>query len=104
MRLLVFFLSLLLLAVTARADSIARQGADRVRVSAKPCTDEKVIGHLAAAGEDPQDYRAAVAESQGESFVGCWKPAFDQRVILLRYSDGDQGFVPFYELKPVQEL
>jgi hypothetical protein len=55
-------LILLLAAAPVLADSEARQGNDWVRITAKPCTDEKVLAHIAAAGDNPLDYRAARAE------------------------------------------
>lgn len=98
-----FLLMLLLVASSAFADAEFRQGRDWIRITARPCSDEKVVAALTAAGEDPLDYRAAAAEIGGQGFVACWKPVMDKRVVLLRYGDGDQGMVPFDELKAAKE-
>lgn len=89
---------------SALADSEVRNGADFIRVTAKPCKDEKVVALLEAAGESPDDYRAAFAELGGQPFQACWKPMFEQRQIFIRYSDGDAGLVPFGMVKPVKEV
>lgn len=94
---------ILLLAVApAFADSEARVGADWVRIAATPCTDEKVLAHITAAGDNPLDYRAARAEFQGAPYIGCWRPLMDKGVVYIRYDDGDQGVVPFGDLKPLK--
>lgn len=98
-----FLLMLLLVAASAFADSEFRQGADFVRLTVRPCTNDKVLALLKEAGEDAADYHAASAEVGGVAFAGCWKPAYSKRVIMLRYDDGDQGMVPFEVLKPVKE-
>lgn len=95
---------MMLAAAPALADSEAREGADWVRISADPCKDEKVLAHIAAAGEDAKDYRRARAEIQGASYSGCWQPLFNKEVIYLRYEDGDSGVVPFRDLKPVKSV
>jgi hypothetical protein len=97
------FLTLMLLAFPALADSEARYGNDSIRVTAKPCADAKVMQYIAAAGQDAKDYRAATATYQGTPFAACWRPLFEQKVIILVYDDGDQGLVPFADLKPVKE-
>lgn len=88
----------------ALADSEARRGSDFVRITVRPCADEKVVAAITAAGEDPKDYRAARAEIGGAPFAGCWKPMFEREMIFLRYDDGDAGLLPFGELKPVKEV
>lgn len=87
----------------ARADSEARQGADFVRLTARPCVHAAVLAAITAAGEDPDDYRAAVADLGGKSYAACWRPNFGARKVHLRYEDGDEGEVPYSELKPVKE-
>lgn len=89
-------------AVSAQADSEAKYGSDTIRVTATPCTDAKVLGYIAALQQDPKDYRAARAEYQGAPFAACWRPMFEQKVAFIIYDDGDQGFIPFADLKPVK--
>lgn len=97
--------TVLLLACSAcHADSIARVGADWVRVTALPCKDEAVRAQIVAAGEDPDDYRAASAEFGGQAFSACWRPVLPQRAVWLVYADGDKGIVPFDDLKPVRSI
>jgi hypothetical protein len=86
-----------------RADSIAHQGSDWVRITALACTDAAVLAKIAEAGDDPLDYRAAVAEFRGQSFAACWKPLVQRESVYLRYGDGDQGLIPFDALKPLKE-
>lgn len=85
----------------ARADSEARKGADFVRMSALPCKDEAVVAAIQALGLDPLDFRAARAEFGGQTFLACWRRVGDLAHIV--YQDGDQGAVPFTELKPLRE-
>jgi hypothetical protein len=92
---------LLAIAPAAFADSEARIGESRVRISATACSDEATVAVLTADGENAADYRAATARFEGREFRGCWRPDFQKRVILLRYEDGDHGMVPFDDLKPV---
>lgn len=101
-----YLLALFLVMISAPAlgDSEARQGADWVRITALPCSDATVLEHLTAASENPLDYRAARAEFQGAPYMACWKPLFDARTIFLQYSDGDQGLVPFTDLKPMRDV
>lgn len=103
MRILLALL-LILLAPAALADSIARHGENWVRLTAQPCTNEAVAGHLTAAGEDPADYRAASARFDGREFSACWKPDFSTRNVMMRYEDSDGGMVPFDDLKAVPEV
>lgn len=103
MRFLIFAAALAA-AGSALADSEARLGADFVRITARPCTDEKVIAAITAAGENPLDYRAARAEIGGAAFNGCWEPMKGRRMIHLRYEDGDQGLIPFDDLKAIKEV
>lgn len=53
------------------ADREVRVGNDFVRVTEQPCTNERVLADIAAAGEKAEDYRAARAEFRGEQFEGC---------------------------------
>jgi hypothetical protein len=99
-----FLLAGLLLASPAFADSEARIGADWVRISATPCKNEEVLKHLKDAGESPLDYRAATASWQGQDYQACWKPLMQQQMVYVRYTDGDQGLVPFRDLKPVKDI
>ncbi|HEY8357976.1 MAG TPA: hypothetical protein VIL30_10990 [Ramlibacter sp.] len=75
---------------------VARQGSDSVRLSDAACQSESV---LARVGEDTKDeYKAATAQFQGQSFVACWRTMGG--VAHLVYEDGDQGIIPMQELKP----
>lgn len=100
---LIVMAALLALAGPAFADGIARQGADWVRITALPCTSEAVLGVIQAAGDNAKDYRAASAEFQGHQFNACAKPIWEKNLLWLRYEDGDQGLIPFDEVKPVPE-
>lgn len=95
---------LLALASLAHADSIARSGDNWVRIAATPCEAAQVVQHIEAAGDDPKDFRAASARVGGQEFVGCWRPDFANRMVYMRYEDGDDGFVPFDDLKPMQGI
>lgn len=99
----ILLIAAMLAAGPALADSEAHQGADWVRITARPCTDLKVLEQIGLAQDNPLAYRAAIAEFNGEKFTACWKPMFDREMIYLRYGDGDQGMVPFADLKPVKE-
>lgn len=95
----------LLAAAPAFADSEARRGDDWVRLTLKPCADEKVLQHM----PDKQahlGYRAAIARYEGKEYNACWKPGvfMGAEGALLVYEDGDAGFVPRAELKPVKEV
>ena len=75
---------------------VARQGSDSVRLSDGACKSELVLSRL-----EPklrEDYRAASAYFQGQSFVACWR--IMGNVAHLVYEDGDQGIIPMQELKP----
>lgn len=88
---------------SVKADAIAQTGSDWVRVTARPCADEKVVGYIQARQQSPQDFRAATAYFGGQHFTACWRPMFDQQKALIWYEDGDQGLVPFGDLKPTPE-
>jgi hypothetical protein len=87
-----------------RADSIARNGDDWIRLTAQPCAHAEVVTHLSSAGEDPKDYRAASARVGGQEYAACWKPLFAQERVFLRYSDGDAGLIQFNEFKPADSI
>lgn len=95
------FLAFALSAASAFADSEFRQGADSVRITAKPCADDKVLRLIPPA--EHADYRAARAEVAGTSYSGCWRPIFEKEAVYLRYEDGDQGLIPFRDLKPLKD-
>jgi hypothetical protein len=99
----IIMLAAVLLALPVFADGIVRQGADWVRITALPCKHEAVVRLLTKDGEDPKDYRAASAEFGGRAFAACAKPIWSSETILLRYEDGDGGFIPFDEIKPAPE-
>lgn len=96
------FAAALAAAGPAIADSIARQGADWVRITARPCTNEAVLALLARADKDAHlDYRQASAEFNGVAYAPCWKPYGSG--VHLQYEDGDEGLLLESELKPVPE-
>ena len=94
----------LLAAGSAHADSEVRNGADFIRLTAKPCADATVSALVTAQGEDPKDYRQAIAEIGGMSFSACWRPMFEREQVFIRYSDGDMGMVPFQMFQPVSTI
>lgn len=77
--------------------------ADWIRITARPCADPKVLAHIAAAGEDPLDYRMARADLAGVGYAACWKPKFRTREAFIRFEDGDEGLIPVEALKPIPE-
>jgi len=87
----------------ALADSEARQGADWIRITARPCADPKVLARLAAAGENPLDYRMARADLGGVGYAACWRPLFQSGEALVIYEDGDTSQIHRSMLKPVPE-
>lgn len=91
-------------ALPVKADSIARNGSDWVRLTAKPCASAEVLEHMKKAGENPLDFRAGLARISGAEYEVCWRPVYEHEVVFLRYADGDAGLVPFGDLKPVQGI
>lgn len=81
-----------LLAFSASADYIARQGKDYVRFSEGPCVLDV---------EQKDVMLSAVAVIGGKEFKACWAPISLQYIHVL-YEDGDQGLVPVKDLKPAQ--
>lgn len=92
-------LFLLLAAAPVLADSEARDGADWVRITARPCTNEAVLAQLQ--GNERLDYRQASAEFGGKPFAACWRPDGDG--VFLIYEDGDKGVILRRQLRPVLE-
>jgi hypothetical protein len=95
-------LVLALLSPSARADSIARYSEGWVRITALPCTDDKIRGMVALSGGDPADYRAATAEFKGQPFQACWTPLFEKAALFVRYEDGEYNVFPFKDFQPQQ--
>jgi hypothetical protein len=93
MRYLAFTLALLCLPV--RADYIANNGRDSVRITDAPCPAE--VLKLLPEGARGY-YRAAFAQVDGTSYAACWTLATQQRV-HLKYPDGDEGLIPVSEFK-----
>jgi hypothetical protein len=75
---------------------VARQGSDSVRLSDAACQSELVLARVEPGSAD--DYKAATAQFQGQTFVACWRTMGG--VAHLVYEDGDQGIIPMQELKP----
>jgi hypothetical protein len=88
----------------AFADAEARNGADFVKITARPCDDPKVLDLVKEAGENTLDYRKAVAEIDGVPYSACWRPLMQRRQNLLRYQDGDSGLIDWSDFKPVKEV
>jgi hypothetical protein len=103
MRAILFAAALFAVAGNANADAEVRQGADFIRVTARPCEDEKVIEKIKEAGDNPLDYRRAFAQIGGQAYSACWKPNYERQQIFLRYGDGDAGLIPLDAFKPVKE-
>lgn len=74
---------------------VARQGDDSVRLSETACKSELVLARVEPG--TAEEYRAATAVFQGQSFVACWRTMGS--VAHLVYEDGDQGIIPLQELK-----
>jgi hypothetical protein len=77
-------------------DLIARQGNDSVRLGDKPCTSDLVLGRLQP--QQKQEYKAATAVVDGQTFQACWRPLGSAAHLL--YEDGDQGLIPMHDLRP----
>jgi hypothetical protein len=103
MRALILAAALFAVAGNANADAEVRDGANFVRVTARPCEDAKVIELIKEAGDNPLDYRKAIAEIGGTVYSACWKPNYERQQIFLRYQDGDAGLIPLEAFKPVKE-
>jgi hypothetical protein len=85
----------------ARADAIAREGGDWVRLTTKMCTDQQVRSVISQQGMDPEAFRAAATHIRGQDYVACWRPVSGGAGLI--YGDGDMGAVPIEDLKPVPE-
>lgn len=93
---------LLLIPFVSRADAIARHpDGDWVLITALPCKNEKVLGFLAEAKADPNEYREAKTQIGGKPFAACWRLR-DEPAVYLRFEDGDQGFVHRSEFEFVE--
>jgi hypothetical protein len=101
MRTILVAIVLLLCAPLARADAIARQGSNWVRLTALLCKSEPVQERIKALGRDPLDFRAASARFEGKDYAGCWIPRGGAAHVI--YEDGDQGLIPLEDLKPAPE-
>jgi hypothetical protein len=90
------------LPASSKADSEANNGSEWVRITALPCSDEKVLQHIPEA--ERKDWRAAMSKINGVAYAACWKPLFQLQNVQMKYEDGDDGFVPFAHLKPVKSV
>lgn len=85
----------------ANAETLtARQGNDSVTLYEKPCTNPDIVKRLNDGVV--QDFQAASAVFQGQSYQACWIPSGN--VVYLIYEDGDQGMIPVQELRPALVL
>lgn len=83
-------------AMSAQSETmIARQGSDWVRVTDAPCTNEKVLSHLAAGAG--KQFRAATSGISGAPYAACWVPS--GKMAFMVYEDGDKGLIPLAEFK-----
>lgn len=99
-----FALILLVAAGSAAAeDRIARQGADSVTISERPCTVASVLIQIdkVAPGERDQ-FQRADATFGGQRYFACWRTI--PGGVHVVYEDGDQGVIPAGELKPVTTI
>ena len=97
---LIIIILFALVAVPAHADSEARNGADWVRLTARPCTDEAVLRHIPDIGRR-LDFRAATASVGGQDYAACWTPV--PGGVGLVFDDGDAGFIDQQSLRPVPD-
>jgi hypothetical protein len=77
------------------ASLIAKQGSDWVRIYDQPCADKNVLPRLPEAVRG--EYQKAEAFFGGKTFSACW--VANGGGVHLIYEDGDQGIVPFRDLK-----
>jgi hypothetical protein len=77
------------------ASLIAKQGNDWVRIYNQPCTDEKVLDRIPEPSR--KGFQKANAMVGGKVYSACW--AAGNGGVHLVYDDGDQGIVPFGDLK-----
>lgn len=104
MRAFILILMLLTASPLALADAEARRdNGDWVRITARPCADEKVLANIAGRGENPLDYRSGRAEIGGTPYEICWAFDYGSQMYRLRYDDGDVGELPFRVMRPVPE-
>jgi hypothetical protein len=104
MRALVIAAAVLAAAGPAHADAEARNGADFVMITARPCDEPMVLEAIKKDGDDPLHYRKAVAEIDGVAYSACWRPLMQRRQNLLRYPDGDSGVIDWSDFKPIKEV
>lgn len=96
----VVFALLLLVAASAFAGTrIARKGRDEVRVFDSPCVSAQTLAQIKP--EARKDFRKVQGTFGGKLYFGCWVP--NAEGVLILWEDGDLGFVPAVELKPVPE-
>lgn len=88
----------LLVATSASADMIARQGADSVRLTTEACPESVGL---------PEDmhrrfFRRALAVVGGESYLACYAVRSDGLALIL-YADGDAGLIPAAQFRMVPD-
>jgi hypothetical protein len=93
------FILLALVAFSADADQVARNGDDMIVLMDKQCPYAEVQIRLQQA-PDGDKYQKADTRINGKRFFACWRSVID--VVHLVYEDGDQGLVPaaFFEEDP----
>lgn len=77
------------------ASLVAKQGNDWVRIYNQPCSDEKVLDRIPEPSR--KGFQKAQAFFGGQMYSACW--AANGGGVHLVYDDGDQGIVPFGDLK-----
>jgi hypothetical protein len=81
-------------------DRIARQGADSVTITDRPCGQKDILGTI---GERVgSEFLAAHGRFGGKDYRACWRPLGPSAHIV--YEDGDQGIVPLADFKPVLSI
>lgn len=85
-----------LAAAPALADElVASNGQDSVRLSDKPCLNERVLEQTTPPVREKMKDASAVVD--GQSFRACW--ILDGASAHLLYEDGDQGLIPLSDFK-----
>lgn len=85
-----------LAAAPALADElVASNGQDSVRLSDRPCSNDRVLQQLTPKFREAM--RDANAVVGGQPFRACW--IVDGDSAHLVYEDGDQGLIPLADFK-----
>lgn len=98
-----FVLALILLLVAAppvhAQDMLATRDGDSVRITQKPC-EVGVLRHIPEGSRG--FFRKALVQLQGQEYIACWAVRVDGMVLVV-YSDGDQGLIPIAQFAVVPD-